>query len=577
MKQKIPYLLFLFSAIFSYAQVTLAVSEVKNPRVNQRFNLTVILEISGENMEQETPLRMPDLSKFEIIGSASDQNTVVVDAKKGDVINQMVYQWVLTPKEVGKIKFGSVLVTVNGKIYKTEPFEINVKENEKKTSVAENTNSKEVFLNLELQDKAVYKNEPVIAVLKAYSKDYGNFRKVSNIQYSQQKNASIKPISFAKSEIETNSGMASQVIGTFIVFPNESGTIDLNSVSAMISNTAKPQKISSNKARLTVKKLPAGMPLNYRNAVGNFDIAVSHNNSSEIPEVEKPVNLSIRVSGEGNFGTFHFPKIIDSPNYTFFTPKMSYQTTPTKDGLSGAVTADYVVIPKKSGPITINFENFNYFNPEEKNYIDLGAKSIVLNVKTPVEIADSKSTIEKVNDYTNSVLETVNTPVLQTQNLRIKNKNKINWKIVFGNLSLMVAVLSLFLIVKKRSNNKKLKPEIPVKISSSIAETEEFIRKKLSHRFDENIEYLKKLKENKDFEKFFLAYQELNTETKNFFNVENETDLRKYLEQNKGAQIAEQYRAISEKIQIEKFAPFHTEENIDAIVEAIDSLYRDII
>jgi hypothetical protein len=528
-------------------------------------------------MEQETPLRMPDLSKFEIIGSASDQNTVVVDAKKGDVLNQMVYQWVLTPKEVGKIKFGSVLVTVNGKIYKTEPFEINVRENEKKSSVAENTNSKEVFLNLELQDKAVYKNEPVIAVLKAYSKDYGNFRKVSNIQYSQQKNASIKPISFAKSEIETNSGMPSQVIGTFIVFPNESGTIDLNSVSAMVSNTAKPQKISSNKARLTVKKLPAGMPSNYRNAVGNFDIAVSHINTTEIPEIEKPVNISIRVSGEGNFGTFHFPKIISSPNYTFFTPQMSYHTIPTIDGLSGAVTADYVVIPKKSGPITINFDNFNYFNPEEKKYIDLGAKSLVLNVKTPVEIADSKSTIEKVNDYTNSVLETVNTPVLQTQNLKIKNKNKINWKIVFGNLSLMVAVFSLFLIVKKRSKKKKLKPEIPVKISNSIAETEDFIRKKLSHRFDENIEYLKKLKENKDFEKFFLAYQELNIETKNFFNVENESDLRKYLEHNKGSKIAEQYRTISEKIQIEKFAPFPAEENIEAIVEAIDTLYRDII
>ena len=116
MKHKIPYILFLFSAIFTYGQVTLAVSDVKNPRVNQRFNLTVILEISGENMEQETPLRMPDLSKFDIIGSASEQNTVVLDAKKGDVLNQMVYQWVLTPKEAGKIRFGSVLVTVNGKI-----------------------------------------------------------------------------------------------------------------------------------------------------------------------------------------------------------------------------------------------------------------------------------------------------------------------------------------------------------------------------------------------------------------------------------------------------------------------------
>ena len=577
MKHKIPYILFLFSAIFTYGQVTLAVSDVKNPRVNQRFNLTVILEISGENMEQETPLRMPDLSKFDIIGSASEQNTVVLDAKKGDVLNQMVYQWVLTPKEAGKIRFGSVLVTVNGKIYKTEPFEINVKDNEKKSAVAEHTNhSNEVYLNLELKKNVVYKNEPAVAVLRAYSKDYDNFRKVSNLQFSPQKNASIKPINYTKSEIETSSGMASQVIGTFMIFPNESGPIAINAFSAVVGNATKPTKVSSNRVRLNVKKLPDGMPTNFKNAVGNFDVAVSQTNTTEIPEVDKPLNISVRLSGAGNFGSLDLPKIIDSPDYVFYTPQITTKTVPQKDGLSGDVIAEYVVIPKKAGSISINFENFSFFNPKEVQYTDLGPKSLLLNVKTPGEIADAKSTIEKVNDYTNIVLETVNTPVLQTHNLKIKNKDKINWKIVAGNLGLMVAVLSLFVVLRKRQEKKKVKPQ-QLRSSISIAETEEIIRKKIGHQFDENIEYLKILKENKDFETFFTAYQELNNETKNFFSVTNESEFRNYLEQNKGAHVAEQYRILSEKIQIEKYAPFHTAEHIDLILEAIISFYNEII
>lgn len=577
MKHKIPYILFLFSAIFTYGQVTLAVSDVKNPRVNQRFNLTVILEISGENMEQETPLRMPDLSKFDIIGSASEQNTVVLDAKKGDVLNQMVYQWVLTPKEAGKIRFGSVLVTVNGKIYKTEPFEINVKDNEKKSAVAEHTNhSNEVYLNLELKKNVVYKNEPAVAVLRAYSKDYDNFRKVSNLQFSPQKNASIKPINYTKSEIETSSGMASQVIGTFMIFPNESGPIAINAFSAVVGNATKPTKVSSNRVRLNVKKLPDGMPSNFKNAVGNFDVAVSQTNTTEIPEVDKPLNISVRLSGAGNFGSLDLPKIIDSPDYVFYTPQITTKTVPQKDGLSGDVIAEYVVIPKKAGSISINFENFSFFNPKEVQYTDLGPKSLLLNVKTPGEIADAKSTIEKVNDYTNIVLETVNTPVLQTHNLKIKNKDKINWKIVAGNLGLMVAVLSLFVVLRKRQEKKKVKPQ-QLRSSISIAETEEIIRKKIGHQFDENIEYLKILKENKDFETFFTAYQELNNETKNFFSVTNESEFRNYLEQNKGAHVAEQYRILSEKIQIEKYAPFHTAEHIDLILEAIISFYNEII
>jgi hypothetical protein len=577
MKHKIPYILFLFSAIFTYGQVTLAVSDVKNPRVNQRFNLTVILEISGENMEQETPLRMPDLSKFDIIGSASEQNTVVLDAKKGDVLNQMVYQWVLTPKEAGKIRFGSVLVTVNGKIYKTEPFEINVKDNEKKSAVAEHTNhSNEVYLNLELKKNVVYKNEPAVAVLRAYSKDYDNFRKVSNLQFSPQKNASIKPINYTKSEIETSSGMASQVIGTFMIFPNESGPIAINAFSAVVGNATKPTKVSSNRVRLNVKKLPDGMPSNFKNAVGNFEVAVSQTNTDEIPEVDKPLNISVRLSGAGNFGSLDLPKIIDSPDYVFYTPQITTKTVPQKDGLSGDVIAEYVVIPKKAGSISINFENFSFFNPKEVQYTDLGPKSLLLNVKTPGEIADAKSTIEKVNDYTNIVLETVNTPVLQTHNLKIKNKDKINWKIVAGNLGLMVAVLSLFVVLRKRQEKKKVKPQ-QLRSSISIAETEEIIRKKIGHQFDENIEYLKILKENKDFETFFTAYQELNNETKNFFSVTNESEFRNYLEQNKGAHVAEQYRILSEKIQIEKYAPFHTAEHIDLILEAIISFYNEII
>ena len=577
MKHKIPYILFLFSAIFTYGQVTLAVSDVKNPRVNQRFNLTVILEISGENMEQETPLRMPDLSKFDIIGSASEQNTVVLDAKKGDVLNQMVYQWVLTPKEAGKIRFGSVLVTVNGKIYKTEPFEINVKDNEKKSAVAEHTNhSNEVYLNLELKKNVVYKNEPAVAVLRAYSKDYDNFRKVSNLQFSPQKNASIKPINYTKSEIETSSGMASQVIGTFMIFPNESGPIAINAFSAVVGNATKPTKVSSNRVRLNVKKLPDGMPSNFKNAVGNFEVSVSQTNTAEIPEVDKPLNISVRLSGAGNFGSLDLPKIIDSPDYVFYTPQITTKTVPQKDGLSGDVIAEYVVIPKKAGSISINFENFSFFNPKEVQYTDLGPKSLLLNVKTPGEIADAKSTIEKVNDYTNIVLETVNTPVLQTHNLKIKNKDKINWKIVAGNLGLMVAVLSLFVVLKKRQEKKKVKPQ-QLRSSISFAETEEIIRKKIGHQFDENIEYLKILKENKDFETFFTAYQELNNETKNFFSVTNESEFRNYLEQNKGAHVAEQYRILSEKIQIEKYAPFHTAEHIDLILEAIISFYNEII
>ncbi|MBU4538540.1 MAG: BatD family protein [Weeksellaceae bacterium] len=576
MKQRIAYILFLFSALLVHGQVTLAISDVKDPKVNQKFSITVLLEISGENMEQETPLRMPDLSKFDIIGTASEQNTVVLDPKKGNVLNQIVYQVVLSPKQAGKVKFGSVLVTVNGKIYKTEPFDINVRENEKKSSVADNTSNSDVYLSMEIQDKTVYKNEPALAVLRAHSRDYGNFRKVGHIQYPQQKNLRIKPVSFAKSEIETSSGMASQVIGVFMIFPTETGSIDVHPVSASVFGREKEHKISSNRITLNVKKLPSGMPQDFKNAVGNFDVSVANRNANEIPEVEKPVNITLKLSGAGNFGTLHLPKIMNSAEYVFFAPKITANTVAQTEGLSGDIIADYVVIPKKTGPVTVNFENFSFFDPSEQKYVDLGPKSILLNVKTHEQVADAKSTLEKVNDYTNTVLETVNTPVLQTHNLKIKDKSRIDWKIVVGNLALMASLLSLFLVVKKKMSDRKLKPVAANKPIVTIAETEELLRKQMSHQFDDNIEYLKILAENKDFTKFFVTYDELKEETKKLYHLTTESDFKKYLEESKGQLFADNYRALSEQIQIEKYAPLHSEEHIDELLKGIIRLYSDI-
>lgn len=574
MKNRIPYILFLFSTILIYGQVTLAVSEVKEQKVNQPFNLTVLLEIAGENMQQETPLRMPDTSKFEIIGTASEQNTIVLDAKKGNVLNQMVYQMVLSPKRAGKITFGSVLVTVNGKIYKTEPFEINVRENDRKSSVA--SHSDEVYLNMEVKDKEVYKNEPTIAVLRAYSRDYNNFRKVGNIHYPKDKNIRIKPVSFAKSEIESHSDIASQVIAVFMIFPSETGNIDVPPVSVSISGTSKQEKISSNKVRLNVKKLPSGMPAHFKNAVGNFDVSVANNSTTGVSEVEKPVNVSVQISGSGNFGTMHLPKMVNSADYVFFEPKISVKTSAKENGLSGILKAEYVVIPKRPGPISINFEHFSYFNPEEKKYVDLGSKSIVLNVKTPQQIAEAKTTLEKVNDYTNNVLETVNTPVLQTHNLKVKDKSTINWKIVFGNLALMAGLLSLFLVVKKKLTQRSIKPVIETKPITTIAETEELIRTRLNIQLEDNIDYLKKLAENKDFTKFVSVYGELNAETKENLGLLTESDFRKYLETHKGQKFADEYRALSELMQVEKYAPFHSDEHIDELLKSIVRIYSQI-
>jgi len=577
MTNKLSYILFLFATVFSYGQVTLAVAtEDSDLKVNQKFTVTFVLEISGDEYIQETPLKLPDLSKFNIIGTASNRNTYV-DPKKNIVINQLVYQVVLEPKEAGKARIGSALVQVSGKMYKTEPSDFYIKDSDKRTNSTDELASNDIYLNMEVEDKTVYTNQPTIAVLRAYSKDFDNFRKVGNIQLPNQNNANIRTVSYKKSDIEPASRgeMASQVIAVFMIFPTESGKVEIKPASAKLKN--KDLKISSNKINLNVKKLPSDSPENFKNAVGDFSVELEKN-SEEQAEVNKPIDVVMKIKGNGNFVNLKLPQILESDQYRFYAPKISNHYVSGNDGMKGEISAHYIIIPNKPGKITIETEPFAYFNPDEKKYIELAPKILNLNILSKEQISEAKSTIEKVNDYTNVILETVNTPVIKTRVLQVKDKSRLNWKTIFLNIGLFSGLAVLLFLYKKQRKKRKLitrKNAVSTPVET-VAETEEKLR--AQHRFSlkEDLQYLEKMKNEKDSRKFFSAYDDMVKGFENQINTKYGENLNSYIEKNYGHQPAENFRILSKKISIEKYSPIFSDESLEELYSEIRQLFSEI-
>ena len=101
MKLKLIQILSFLFALNVFGQVTIVgLTDEKEFKQNKKFTITFILQINGNDLVQETPIKLPDFSKFEELGSASDQNTIV-DSKTGVMINQIIYQKVLQPKLSG--------------------------------------------------------------------------------------------------------------------------------------------------------------------------------------------------------------------------------------------------------------------------------------------------------------------------------------------------------------------------------------------------------------------------------------------------------------------------------------------
>lgn len=576
MQNRFIYILFILTSVISYGQVNLSVTPDKtNYNGKDVINLTIVLEMNGSEYNQQTPLRLPDFSKFNLIGTGSVSNAYV-DPETNTVVSQSVTRLALEPKQKGKVRVGSFLITINNKIYKTEPFDIFVKDVEKK-SVASNT-SKDVYLNMEIEDREVYQDQPTIAVLKVYSKNMDNFRRVKNIHLPEQDNLSVYPVSFAKSEIDPADygNMASQILAVFMLFPNEAGYVEVPGVSASVNSYSNKNKIVSNKVKINVKKLPEGSPEYFKNAVGNFNVSL-YNASKEKAEVKKPINIVVKVSGEGNLKDMELPKIAASDDYEVFAPKITSKVVVGTTGMKGEILANYVVIPKKAGEIAIKTEKFAFFDPSSKEYVDLGQQTLALNALSHEQVLESRTTVEKVNEYTNTFLETVNTPVLKTTSFKVKEKSKFHWNALLINTAILLGLFFSYLLFKTWQKKRRLiKETVPVKSLGSVAETENEIRERLKTDVNDYFSYLENLKDNEDYQKFFQVVDEMDSEVRSQYFQGSGEDFGKFLESYKGSAIAEEYRNLAQRIQIEKYAPVKSSEGIEELLKAIVNLYSQI-
>ncbi|MFL9833518.1 BatD family protein [Chryseobacterium terrae] len=575
MTQKFIYAILTLISVISYGQVQLSMKPDKTDYNGREIvNLTIVLELNGNNLEQKSKIMLPDLSKFNMIGSGSF-NQIVNDSETNTAIDQYITRIALEPKQKGKIRIGSVLVNINNKIYKTEPFDIFIKDIEKKP-IANIAN--DVYLNMEIEDREVYQDQPTIAVLRVYSRNIDNLRKVKNIKLPQQENLNVHPISLKRSEIDPSgyANMASQVLAVFMVFPNESGYVEVPSVSASVNTFSTKNKIASNKVKLNVKKLPEGSPESFKDAVGNFKVDIYCSPKEKI-EAKKPVNVTVKVSGEGNLADMSIPKIEESPDYEVFAPKITSNVNAGLTGMKGEILAKYVLIPKKAGDLIVRTESFAFFNPAEKEYVNLGQEKLGLKAFSHDQVLEARSTVEKVNDYTNTLLETVDSPVLKTTSFKVKEKSKFNWNVLFVNIAILIGLFLAYMLFKYWQKKQLIiKEKSTPKPLGSVAETEREIRESLKTDISDYFAYLENLKISGDYPKFFETFEEMDAEVRSQYFQSSKQDFKVFLERHNGSSVAESYQELLQKVQIEKYSPITSEDSLNDLLKDIVKLYSVI-
>ncbi len=123
----------------------------------------------------------------------------------------------------------------------------------------------------------------------------------------------------------------------------------------------------ANQTETTVINLPSnGRPPDFSGAIGHFEI--SSNVSATSTRVGEPVELSLAISGNGNFSQINPPRLEEGTAWRSYPPTSDFQKT-GQLGNEGVLKLDYLLSPTEAGDLQLPTIRFTYFDPERRTYI----------------------------------------------------------------------------------------------------------------------------------------------------------------------------------------------------------------
>ncbi len=128
-------------------------------------------------------------------------------------------------------------------------------------------------------------------------------------------------------------------------------------------------------------------------------------------------------------------------------------------------------------------------------------------------------------------------------------------------------------MAKKRTLVRETVSQKPL---GSVAETEKEIRELLKTDINDYFGYLENLKDNEEYEKFFVTLEDLDQEVRNQYFQGSVAEFKTFLEKHKGSSLAEEYAKLQQKIQMEKFSPVKSHDGIEELLKTIVNLYSQI-
>lgn len=605
-KYLVIFLLIFLGEVCANAQVSFQIIPQKNEvGINESVRIQFLLSIKNEEIKNIGRLKLPSFTNTQVTGRHVIQNQSIDE--EGNNIFEYGIEIILRAVKKGNIRIEPAQVTVNNKLYETKPIIIKVLGNPNITEENTSINSKmgEVFLKLKVSEKNPYQNEGIVANLKFYTRRIELLNSLTNLDSPDWQGLFVQPVkerSYTyEQEIINGDSYFSRIIGSYVMFPTQSGTVVINpfTLTLRIPDGFFDEhdfNIKSAPVTLQVKKLPDDSPKNFHGLVGQFSIKASAN-KKEL-QAEEAVTINVEINGKGNITLLKSPQLTLSDDIEQYTPKSKLESETTLNGISGTLNTSTILVPQKAGNYNINVESISYFDPKEEKYKSLAVQPIPIKVSANTLAKNEEDSYKisnqdsgNINPYEPKlIIKNKVTEVFKKDHNKLRNILIIILIIVISVIIITIGIILFIFNRNKKYKQKKQEEKQEEKQHLNLLNKE---KKFTSHNltdlnlndnnFKNKLSELNHLaQEGSDKKEFYILLEKILMEAaKQFLNLEKESfvstsDLEDELAQKIGDEISEEWKNMVIQSQIERYSSITEQESLLSVYSKAKELFNKL-
>ncbi|OEY72159.1 BatD family protein [Salegentibacter salarius] len=467
MKLKFLILSILFFAGLSLqAQVRFEAKVSKDKLgVNERLRVDFEMNQDGDNF------RPPSFDGFTVVGGPNQ--AVSNRWINGDRTYSKTYSYYLQPNSRGRKTIAQAEITVDDKIYKTTPVDVEVTAAVEKPTDGDDSEliaSDNLHLVAEVSDATPYLNEGITVVYKLYVSpriSVSNFREVDSPKFSDfwSQNIEIRELRPENGEYR-GEPYRYVVLKKAVLYPQKTGELELEPLTLSVSVDVPSDRrdifgsriyktinktVAAGTRTIDVKPLPDGKPAGFTGAVGKFSMDVS--TTKEKLKASESLEAKVEIRGNGNLNLFELPALEVPSSLEMYSPERKENVTTTLNGKQGSIIDSYTIVPTRKGQYPIKPLNFSYFDPQSETYKTLSSQEIVIDVEEGPATGG--------NAVAGNTRQSVNLPSEQFRFIKTNtNLKPLDQQAFFrswtfwGSLFLPFAAIPLFILFGKRREAK---------------------------------------------------------------------------------------------------------------------------